>query len=98
MNKRKGLKKISNPKKQNFEKRSKTFRGTLVRKLYLNFQLCSSFGIKVLCWTYKCTDRYTDTQTDTENGSITEQTQKNSIFQRVVCDCYLTIYICMLCM
>ena len=44
-------KKFRDQKKLNFEKNSKTFLGTLVRKLYLNLQLCSSLGIKVLCFT-----------------------------------------------
>ena len=47
------LKKFRQQKKQNFEKRSKTFLGILVRKLYLNFQLCRSIDVEVLCWTYK---------------------------------------------
>ena len=43
--------------KRKFEKRSKTFRGTLVRKLYLNFQLCISIGVKSVML-----DKHTETE------------------------------------
>ena len=40
-----------NVRENGFRKSVDTLVGILVRKLYLNLQLCSSVGIKVLCFT-----------------------------------------------